>query len=206
MRSWVFRSQGSPPQVLKLEDIPQPTAASLGPRDVLVKVNYAALFQGMATLMTQIPHLTSKPWIAENNFSGVILSTGNRVQHVNTEDEVFGSFGVDVLLKYNGVLAEYIILPADAVVRKPRNISLEGAGGIGACGVTAMQFMEVTNLNRGGRVLIVGASGGTGSLVVQAARATVGDEGHVVGICSGANEELVKDLGANEVRKARFIA
>jgi NADPH:quinone reductase-like Zn-dependent oxidoreductase len=35
------------------------------------------------------------------------------LQHINAGEEVFGSFGVDVLLKYNGVLAEYIVVPAD---------------------------------------------------------------------------------------------
>jgi hypothetical protein len=46
--------------------------------------------------------------------------------------------------------------------------------------VNAMQFMEVTNLKRGDRVLVTGASGGRGSLVVQASRATVGDGGLLV--------------------------
>jgi NADPH:quinone reductase-like Zn-dependent oxidoreductase len=200
MRGWLFRSRGTPAQVLRLEnDLPQPTATSLGPHDVLIKVKYAALFQGMAAVMTQIPHFNNKPWVAETAFSGVIVSTGDQVEHVKAEDYVFGGLGFDVFMKYGGVLAEYIILPDHVVVRKPSNISFEGAGGIGASGITAMQFVEVTKLKHGDRVLITGASGGTGSLVVQAARATVGDGGLVVGTCSGANEQLVRDLGASEV-------
>ena len=199
MRGWVFRSRGTPAQVLKLEDdLPLPTAASLGPHDVLIKVKYAALFQGFAAFMTQIPHFNNLPWVAEKTFSGIAVSTGDQVEHVKAEDHVFGAFGFDVLRKYGGVLAEYIILPDHVVVRKPSNISFDGAGGI-ASGITAMQFVELTSLKEGGRVLITGASGGTGSLVVQAARAVIGDGGLVVGTCSGANEQLVRDLGASEV-------
>ena len=142
MRGWVFRSRGTPAQVLKLEnDLPQPTAASLGPHDVLIKVKYAALFQGMAAMMTQIPHFNNKPWVAETAFSGVVVSTGDQVEHVKADDSVFGGLGPDVFMKYGGVLAEYIVLPDQVVVRKPSNISFEGAGGIGAGGITAMQFM-----------------------------------------------------------------
>ncbi len=201
MRGWVYRSRGPPARVLKLEnDLPQPTAESLGPHDVLVKVRYAVLFQGTAALMSQIPHFNKDvPWIPETTFSGIVISTGDQVDHIRAEDAVFGGFGSDVLRKYGGVLAEYVVLPDHVVVRKPSNVSLKGAACMGSSGVTAMQFVEVTHLKRGSRVLVTGASGGTGSLVVQAARATVGDEGLVVGTCSSTNEQPVKDLGAHEV-------
>lgn len=201
MRGWVFRSRGKPREVLKLEDdLPRPTADSLGPRDVLVKVKYAGLFQGTALLMGIIPHLNNKPWGAEVSFSGTIVATGGQVTHVKDGDEVFGGFAGDILIKYGGVLSENVVLPAYVAARKPHHLPLEGAAGMGANGVAALQFMEVSKLKRGGRALITGASGGTGSLVVQAARAVVGEEGLVIGTCSGANEQLVKDLGANEVR------
>ena len=200
MRGWVFRSRGTPAQVLKLEnDLPQPTAASLGPHDVLIKIKYAALFQGMAAVMTQIPHFNNQPWVPERAFSGIAVSTGDQVEHIKAGDHVFGAAGSDMLMKLGGVLAEYIVLPDDFVARKPSNISLEGAGGMGSSGVTAVQWVDVTGLKEGDRVLVTGASGGTGSLMVQAARAAVGAGGVVVGTCSGANEQLVRDLGASEV-------
>lgn len=200
MRGWVFHSRGLPSQVLRLEnDLPQPSPASLGPHDVLIQVKYAALSQGSAVLISQIPHFNNNPWIAENNFSGIVTAVGNQVEHVKVGDEVFGGFGPDVFVKHGGVLAEYVVLPDYVVVGKPGNISLEGAAGMGAGGVTALQFMDVVKARRGSRVLVIGASGGTGTLVVQAAKATVGVEGVVVGVCSGANEQLVKNLGADEV-------
>ena len=80
-------------------------------------------------------------------------------------------------MKYGGVLAEYIVLPDHFVACKPCNLSLEGAGRMGSFGVTVMQWLGLTGLKEGDRVLVTGASGGTGSLVVQAARAAVGDGG-----------------------------
>ncbi|KIX10557.1 uncharacterized protein Z518_01641 [Rhinocladiella mackenziei CBS 650.93] len=94
-------------------------------------------------------------------------------------------FGSDVYLKRSGVLAAYAVVPGNNAVLKPNKISLEGAGGVGTSGVTAMQFMEVTNMAHGHRVL----NTGSGSLVVQAARATIGDGGFVVEPCSSVNEK-----------------
>lgn len=200
MRGWVYRARGTPADVLKLEaDLPQPTADSLGLHEVLIKIKYAALFQGSAAMMAFIPHFNDKPWVAENSYSGVVVATGADVEHITVGDAVFGGFAGDVLRKYGGVLAEYVALPDHVVARKPRNVPLKDIAGMGAGGVTAMQFAEVTDLKQGDRVLITGASGGTGTLVVQAARAAVGDDGLVVGTCSAANEQLVRDLGVHEV-------
>ena len=156
-------------------------------------------------MMTFFPHFNNKPWIAESSYSGTVVARGDQVSHVAVDDDVFGGFAADVLIKYNGVLADYIILPDHVVARKPRNISLENIAGMGAGGITAMQFAEITKLKRGDRVLITGASGGTGTLVVQTARDAVGDEGLVVGTCSAANEQLVKDLGVHEASIHTFL-
>ncbi|EXJ91887.1 hypothetical protein A1O3_00437 [Capronia epimyces CBS 606.96] len=202
MRAWVFRSRGRPAQVLSLAtQLPRPTAASLGPHDVLVKVKYSALFQGTAMMMGQIPHFNNKPWVAEGTFSGIVEAVGSQVDHLHlqADDEVFGGLAPPVMLKYGGTLAEYIVVPDESVVRKPPNLSFEGAGGIASNAVTAYQFVQVAALQQGSRVLITGASSGTGSIVVQAARAAVGNDGLVVGTCSAANEELVKSLGVHEV-------
>ncbi|KAK2060588.1 hypothetical protein LY76DRAFT_644594 [Colletotrichum caudatum] len=66
---------------------------------------------------------------------------------------------------------------------------------------TAVPEMDLsgTVTDRGGRVLVNGASGGVGSLAVQMARAAVGPGGYVVGVCSGRNADMVRELGADEV-------
>ena len=85
------------------------------------------------------------------------------------------------------------------MVRKPEGLSFASAAGLGGNGCTAVQFCGVLGLRRGMKVLVTGASGSTGSLTLQVARAVVGKEGSVWGTCSGVNEELVKGLGADEV-------
>ena len=94
MHGSVYRSRGTPAQVLELEDaVPQPTAASLGPDDVFIKVKYAALFQGMAAVMTQIPHFNNKPWVPERDFSGIAVATGDQVERIKAGDDIFGAAG-----------------------------------------------------------------------------------------------------------------
>lgn len=60
-------------------------------------------------------------------------------------------------------------------------------------------MIEKAQLKSGDAVLVNGASGGIGTLVVQMAKDIVGESGRVVAICSGRNVELVKGLGADEV-------
>lgn len=204
MRGWVFRSRGPPAQVLKLEtDLPRPTAESLAPHDVLIKVRYSAVFQGMALLMSMLPHFNNKPWIAEATYSGVVEAVGSQVDGLQAGDEVFGGLSPNIMLKYGGTLAEHIVLPDEVVVRKPANLSFEGAGGIAPNVVTAQQLIDVAKVKKGGRVLITGASSGTGTTVVQVARDAVGVDGLVVGTCSSKNEQLVKSLGVDEVSSSR---
>ncbi|MCJ1320391.1 zinc ion binding [Xylographa vitiligo] len=59
-----------------------------------------------------------------------------------------------------------------------------------------MKMMRKAKIKAGDRVLVNGASGGTGTMAVQTA---IAPGAEVVGICSGPNAEMVKDLGAVEV-------
>ncbi|KAK1538030.1 hypothetical protein CPAR01_08143 [Colletotrichum paranaense] len=98
-----------------------------------------------------------------------------------------------------GALAEHVLLPARYAVPVPSHVSLRDASCVMTAGCTAAVTVRATSLKRGDRVLVNGASGGIGSLAVQVARAIVGREGHVVGVCSGRNAEKVLRLGADEV-------
>lgn len=96
-------------------------------------------------------------------------------------------------------MSEYITVAAPTVVRKPDGIALEEAAGLGITGSTALAMLEKAGLKRGDSVLVNGASGGVGTLVVQLAKEAVGESGRVVAVCSGRNIELVSKLGADEV-------
>ncbi|KIW14101.1 hypothetical protein PV08_06882 [Exophiala spinifera] len=204
MRGWIFTSRGRPSQVLKLrDDLRKPTTEMLGPNDALVKISCVSAFQGFAALMGIIPHFNDNPWIPGSDFSGVIEAVGSDVRHLKAGDAVFGSPNPRDYLKggekYNGVLVEYAVIPADQVVRKPANISFEEASGVAGNGCTALQFCELAGLKQGDRVLITAGSSGLGSTTIQIVRSFVGKEGTIVSTCSAANIELVKGLGADEV-------
>ncbi|GKT58472.1 zinc alcohol dehydrogenase [Colletotrichum tofieldiae] len=98
-----------------------------------------------------------------------------------------------------GALAEHVLLPARYVVPVPPHVSLRDASSVLTAGCTAAMTLRAAAPKKGGRVLVNGASGGVGSLAVQMARAAVGPEGYVVGVCSGRNLDMVRGLGADDV-------
>jgi NADPH:quinone reductase-like Zn-dependent oxidoreductase len=76
---------------------------------------------------------------------------------------------------------------------------MEALAGLGIAGATALELVKAAKLKRGDSVLINGASGGVGHLVLQIARAKVGGSGRVTAICSTRNVGWVGQLGADEV-------
>jgi NADPH:quinone reductase-like Zn-dependent oxidoreductase len=147
--------------------------------------------------------IRAKPAIPELDFSGIVVDVGPDVpalRELRAGVPVFGSVLVGQHVSSGiGALAEYIVLPATSVVRKPENVSFEKASGFGVSGCTALVLMDNAKIQKGNKVLVNGASGGIGSIVVQFAKEAVGEEGIVVAICSGGNVEMVKELGADEV-------
>jgi NADPH:quinone reductase-like Zn-dependent oxidoreductase len=143
------------------------------------------------------------PSIPELDFSGSIASLSPDVplsRNLTLGTAVFGSVPISAHARFgSGAMAEYVVVPADHVVAKPENASFEDVAGLPVAGSTALAVIEKAGLNKGDMVLINGASGGIGSMVVQMVRDAVGESGRVVAICSGKNVEMVKQLGADEV-------
>ena len=81
----------------------------------------------------------------------------------------------------------------------PDVVSSQVAAGLGAVGYTAVRFLEYSKVGPGDSILINGGSGGLGTFLVQLAKHVGGPQGTAVAICSTANVDLVKNLGADEV-------
>jgi NADPH:quinone reductase-like Zn-dependent oxidoreductase len=195
MKAIVQERFGSP-DVLQFVDTDPP---DIGPDDVLVGVHAAAvnpydwhIMRGdpyVARLMGTVGLTRPKPRVAGVDGAGVVEAVGARVRGLRPGDEVLGRF--------EGAFAEYARAEADKVVLKPARLSFEQAAGVPMAGQTALRAVrDVGRVRAGHRVLINGASGGVGSFAVQIATA-MGAE--VTGVCSTANVDLVRSIGAAHV-------
>jgi NADPH2:quinone reductase len=117
------------------------------------------------------------------------------VTHVSVGDEVFGHIFWGPTLR-DGTIAEYALLPAEGVIPKPAGVDFTHAAAIPLAGAGALAAVEATDVQRGERVLIAGASGGVGSFAIQLAA----DRGATV-IATGLPEDVerLRGLGAEKV-------
>lgn len=196
-------SQYGGPDVLKYVQLPKPTPKA---NEVLIRVCATTVSAGdwrarslkvpaglglVARLVFGITR-PRKP-VLGTDLSGIVEAVGADVTSFQPGDAVIGFPGAGF-----GAHAEYITMPADGkVVLKPDSLSFEEAAAIPFGATTAYDFLvNKGKLRAGERVLINGASGSVGSACVQLAK-HLGAE--VTGICSAANADLVRAIGADRV-------
>ena len=205
MIGWTF-SRGPYQKVLKLsKNIPTPPPPSKS--NILIRVSYAALNPAGPLLISLFPSfILPKYPIPEVDFSGTIVQTGPLVAaRFKPNTKVFGCLTpVKTVLSGKGALAEYIVLNEKiaGISVVPENVPMDEAAGLGSVGQTAVKTCQRAGIKEGDKVLVNGASGGVGTMLVQVARAMGASV--VVGICSGKNVEFVKEVGADEVRSLLF--
>ena len=201
MKASVYERYG-PPEVLALKEVAKPT-----PRDneVLIKtyattvtsadwrvrsLNVPTGFGLLTRLVFGV--LKPKQRILGSELAGVIESVGKDVRKFKVGDQVFAFSDASM-----GCHAEYKCMPQDgAVVLKPPSLSYDEAAALSFGGTTALDFLRRGKLQSGEKVLVNGASGGVGTAAVQLARHF---GANVTGVCSTANIELVRSLGASQV-------
>lgn len=130
--------------------------------------------------------------------SGVVEAVGQEVTKYKVGDEVFGLTDTMKI----GTYAEYKCVSQDsAITIKPTNITFQEAAAIPFGAHTALHYLKKANLKAGQKILIYGASGSVGTNAVQLAK-YYGAE--VTAVCSTANLEMVKKLGADKVEVGKI--
>jgi NADPH:quinone reductase-like Zn-dependent oxidoreductase len=198
----IICSKSGPPEVLQLSDVDQPKPIN---NEVLVKVHAATVTQGDVMLRKLHPLMylpmrlfgVKRKKIPGHEFAGVIVEVGEKVTQFKVGDQVFGTTtGLAV-----GANAEYVCVPEEwgrgVIAHKPADISFDEAAAIPVGGMTALYILKKGNIQKGQKILIYGASGSVGTYAVQLAKHHFGAK--VTGVCSTANIELVKSLGADQV-------
>lgn len=198
-----------PPDVLKFGELPKPMPTG---SQILIRVHSAAVTisdcivrSGKVNPLLWLPMRIFVGFARPRNpvlgldLAGEVEAVGSAVRRFQVGDPVMAFTG-----KHFGAYAEYACLPADGVrgpqdaliAPKPANLDYTEAAALPSRGGLAWHFLGQGQVQAGQRVLVFGASGATGTFAVQLAK-HLGAQ--VTGVCSTANLDFVRALGAEAV-------
>jgi NADPH:quinone reductase-like Zn-dependent oxidoreductase len=183
--------QFGPPDVIVFEDVDRPVP---GEGEVLVRVKASGvgpwdgwIREGKSVLPQPLPLTLG------SDLSGVIEEVGIGVDDFKVGDEVFGVANP----RFTNANAEYAVVSARMIARKPKGITDVEAASLPVVAVTAWQMLfDHGGIQSGQTVLILGAAGSVGSYAVQLARSA---GARIVATASSKDADYVRSLGAERV-------
>jgi NADPH2:quinone reductase len=191
------------PEALHVVDLPEPEA---GPGEMRIRVHAAAVNPTDTVLRSGARADTVKdlppPYVPGMDAAGVLeqigegVSTGLRAgEHV---------LAIVVPRGSHGAYSERIVVPAESVARVPAGATDAEAATLPMNGLTVRMALHVLGLEPGQVLAVTGAAGAVGGYAVQLGKA---DGLRVIADASPADEQLVRDLGADiVVRRGKEFA
>lgn len=216
MKAVILTDFGGVENLKYVEDFPKPEPKE---DEVLVRVKAVALNHlDIWVRMGALPVRPELPHILGSDVSGVVEKVGSLVKNVKEGDEVIVAPGLscgvcydcqsgqdnhckdyDILgLRSKGGYAEYVVVPARNVIRKPKNLSFEEAASYPLTFLTVWNaLVDKAQIKPYSKVFIWAGSSGVGVAGIQIAKAF-----NAFVITTAGNEEKAKkckELGADLV-------
>lgn len=203
MRAVVQTGYGDPSVVLEVREIDVP---HVGPGEVLVRVGATSVHPDVWHVVTGRPLVLRamgsglrRPTdvVPGTDMAGDVVTVGPGVTRLAPGDEVFGETIRGMQWRNGGAYAEYVVVAENALARKPSNVTVEQAATVPTAGIIALANLPDAGRRLGGqRVLVNGAGGGVGAMVLQLARSA---GAHVTAVDHTRKLDLLRALGADDV-------
>ena len=207
MNAIIWTRYGSP-DGLHLQDVEKPVH---GDDEILIKIHATTVTAGDCEMRRlELPLMLSLPMrlyagfkqpkrlkILGQELAGDVEEVGVDVKSFKKGDQVFGTTGFGF-----GAYAEYICLkgePAESggsLAIKPANLTFEEAASVPTAGFEALHYLRKANIDRGQKVLIIGAGGSIGTFSVQLAK-YYGAE--VTAVDRAEKLKMLRSIGADQV-------
>ena len=203
MRAVVYDRYG-PPEVLRLEDVPQPVPKE---DQVLIKIHATTVTRSdcgiraanassglFVSFLSRLYSGVRRPKrrILGAELAGEVAAVGTTASEFAVGDRVFGTSAGRF-----GAHAEFICMrESAALAHKPAAMTFEEAAAVCDGAMLALGCLRQADLRKGRRILVYGASGSIGTAGVQLAKYFGAD---VTAVCSTKNAELARSLGADRV-------
>ena len=184
------------PEALGVYELPEPHA---GPGQVRVRVHAATVnptdtYTRNGARAEMLKAVGPPPYVPGMDAAGVLDEIGpDTVTDLRVGEHVMA---IVIPSGSHGAYSEYVVLPAESVVRVPAGTSDVAASTLPMNGLTARLTLDLLALRPGQTLAVTGAAGCYGGYVVQLAKA---DGLHVIADASEKDEELVRSLGADVV-------
>lgn len=190
MKAAVYGGRG----VIRIQTVEKPASRD---NEVLVRIHATTIcaadyrLKSMPSFVGRLLGVKKGRTILGMELAGTVEAAGRAVTRFRVGDNVFGGTGFKL-----GAHAEYLCAAESRLEIKPANMTFEEAAAVMFGGITALYFLRAAKVHAEQNVLIYGASGSVGVFAVQLARHF---GARVTGVCSTANLEMVKSLGADQV-------